>query len=189
MEFSTKDFMPDASEGICCVEYVSVSGNSFARSKDGHTVFINRRITERLSLTEGDLIKAKYVLNFEDKQENCRYRAIFAESKGSIFDANQDAAAFRHDEPEPAPSEPPLRERILQALLVGPLSTGTIARSLKVEAYQVSNVCGTLHAEGKISRADVYRSGTQSKASRRIWALSDTEYEIDPTIDAVGIDA
>ena len=187
MRLSTNAFMTAAQgqDVECCVDYVSVAGNGFARTISGDGVFLNRRMTDKLKLSEGDILKARVLPNFPDKQESCKYRAVHVDAVGSIFEQSGPGTVV----PGPEYDETNVKNLVLETLKVGPLSTGTITRMLKIESYKVSNACKTLHDEGHISRADIYRTNKQSKASRRIWTLSDSEFEIDPEIDSINVEA
>jgi len=67
---------------ILTVSDITHSKSAFAVTRDGEGVFINARMVEKLGLEEGDELVAKVMLNYVDKRDQVKYRAI----KGAVIE-------------------------------------------------------------------------------------------------------
>lgn len=184
---STK--FPGATYTTCCIDQITAMGSAFGSTPTGDAVFFNSRIVKRVDLTEGDLVNALVLPNYEDKRDTCSYRALRAEVQGSIFDQPLEPAPGSEEEGEleTAPFEEEMNDvarygsKIVDLLtrVEGPLSTKAISDVLEISSMTVSNVCRTLNALGKVARADVYRTMHQTKASLCVWSINTSEFELD----------
>jgi hypothetical protein len=60
------------------VEDISLAGSAFASNDKGDTVFLNKRIVERLDLEGGEILMAQCIPNYEDKRDAIPWRCIRA---------------------------------------------------------------------------------------------------------------
>jgi len=60
------------------VEDISVAGSAFASNEEGDTVFLNKRIVDRLALEGGEILMAHCIPNYEDKRKAIPWRCIRA---------------------------------------------------------------------------------------------------------------
>ena len=60
------------------VEDISVAGSAFASNEEGDTVFLNKRIVDRLALEGGEILMAQCIPNYEDKRDAIPWRCIRA---------------------------------------------------------------------------------------------------------------
>ena len=60
------------------VEDISVAGSAFASNEEGDTVFLNKRIVDRLALEGGEILMAQCIPNYEDKRDLIPWRCIRA---------------------------------------------------------------------------------------------------------------
>ena len=66
---------------IVTVSDITYSNSAFAVTQRGEGVFINARMVEKLGIEEGDDLVVKVLLNYKDKRDEVKYRAI----KGRSF--------------------------------------------------------------------------------------------------------
>ena len=66
---------------IVTVSDITYSNSAFAVTQRGEGVFINARMVEKLGIEEGDDLVVKVLLNYADKRDEVKYRAI----KGSVI--------------------------------------------------------------------------------------------------------
>jgi len=60
------------------IEDISVAGSAFASNEEGDTVFLNKRIVDRLILEGGEILMAQCIPNYEDKRHSIPWRCIRA---------------------------------------------------------------------------------------------------------------
>ena len=60
------------------VEDISAAGSAFASNEEGDTVFLNKRIVDRLILEGGEILMAQCIPNYEDKRHSIPWRCIRA---------------------------------------------------------------------------------------------------------------
>lgn len=60
------------------VEDISLAGSAFASNEEGDTVFLNKRLVERLALEGGEILMAQCIPNYEDKRDAIPWRCIRA---------------------------------------------------------------------------------------------------------------
>tara|TARA_Y100000004_G_scaffold191371_1_gene250063 strand:+ start:1543 stop:1815 length:273 start_codon:yes stop_codon:yes gene_type:complete len=58
------------------VEYLTSSGSAFAITEEGEQVFLSERLVTRMEVQPGDVFDALVVLNYADKREKIKYRAM-----------------------------------------------------------------------------------------------------------------
>jgi len=67
---------------LVTVSDITYANSAFAITDKGEGVFINARMVEKLGIQEGDDLIVKVLLNYRDKREDIKYRAI----KGTIVE-------------------------------------------------------------------------------------------------------
>lgn len=139
------------------------SDTSFAVRKDnGEGVFVSSNVVKRANMQVGSSYIANLVPN-ADHQHSQRtpWFVIFAKEVDDV------------DEPLQAPevSFDDLAKMCRNQIVYdGHQTTAEVASALGASVESVGAALMSLHAEGKIARADVYKSSTQKRASFRIWA-------------------
>tara|TARA_R100001594_G_scaffold83020_1_gene117681 strand:+ start:662 stop:940 length:279 start_codon:yes stop_codon:yes gene_type:complete len=73
------------------VEYMTDSGSAFAITPEGDQVFLNARLVSRMDVRQGDIFDANLILNYPDKREITKWRAIRVEDPTRIPEVFQDA--------------------------------------------------------------------------------------------------
>tara|TARA_R100000742_G_C4274686_1_gene94786 strand:+ start:1372 stop:1680 length:309 start_codon:yes stop_codon:yes gene_type:complete len=58
------------------VEYLTDTGSGFAVTEQGDQVFLNERIVSRMDVQPGDVFDAHVLLNYADKRDKIKYRAM-----------------------------------------------------------------------------------------------------------------
>tara|TARA_R100001377_G_scaffold978_1_gene839 strand:+ start:220 stop:498 length:279 start_codon:yes stop_codon:yes gene_type:complete len=79
---------------IVTVSDITYSNSAFAVTQKGEGVFINARMVEKLGIEEGDDLVVKVLLNYVDKRDQVKYRAI----KGSVIQEADWTEIFEEDE-------------------------------------------------------------------------------------------
>ena len=73
------------------VEYLTSSGSAFAITEEGEQVFLSERLVTRMEVQPGDVFDALVVLNYADKRERIKYRAMRIVEPQVISPVFQDA--------------------------------------------------------------------------------------------------
>lgn len=73
------------------VEYISEMGSAFAVTEEGDQVFLNERLVTRMDVQPGDVFDAHLVLNYPDKRERIKWRAMRVTDPEEIIPLFQDA--------------------------------------------------------------------------------------------------
>ena len=60
------------------VEDISAAGSAFASNEEGDTVFLNKRMVDRLKLEGAEILMAHCIPNYEDKRDAIPWRCIRA---------------------------------------------------------------------------------------------------------------
>ena len=196
MQFDPSTKFPGSKTVPCCIDQITAAGSAFGSTTDGDAVFFNSRIVARVDMTEGDLVDALVLPNYEDKRDTCSFRALRAEVRGSIFDqpvsdmtSEEDDLSPENDEHSPEDDRLETRmtnawqygQRILDTLdEIGPMSTSQLARHLDAPSMAIRTACLTLNKMGEVARADVFRNSMQTKASVCVWAVDPSDYMVDP---------
>ena len=58
------------------VEYLTDTGSGFAVTEQGDQVFLNERLVSRMDVQPGDVFDAHVLLNYADKRDRIKYRAL-----------------------------------------------------------------------------------------------------------------
>ena len=58
------------------IDYITQSGSAFAVCKNGDQVFLNKRLVNKMDLSEGDICRAFLLKNYEDKIDMTPWRAV-----------------------------------------------------------------------------------------------------------------
>ena len=58
------------------VEYLTSSGSAFAITEEGEQVFLSKRLVIRMDVQPGDIFDAHVLLNYADKRDKIKYRAM-----------------------------------------------------------------------------------------------------------------
>lgn len=159
-----------ATKVTCVVDHIAYSGSAFAGTEDQQGVFINPRIVGLLSAQEGDRLVCWVVPNYEDKRASCAYRAVRAE-KLEGEPATLDAPPVKNEGPQAGARHEAYAEIIKLLEQNHFLTTFDLSELLGTDSLTTSNLCRSLHRDGKICRADVYRQGGQIRASMVVWAI------------------
>ena len=72
------------------VEYLSETGSAFAVTEDGDQVFLNERLVKRMDVQPGDVFESHVLLNYADKRDMIKYRAMRVEVATKIAPIFQD---------------------------------------------------------------------------------------------------
>jgi hypothetical protein len=152
------------------IESISGTGSAFGASEGGDTVFMNKRLVDRVGLEVGDVVDAEVIPNFEDKRQSIPWRAVRVSKMGEGITPAPVA------EEAPARTSADLDQEILRILsetddeywtspdLAGSGATNT-------DTASVSNSCNRLFQQGLISKADVHARPGQKRASFCLWAI------------------
>jgi len=73
------------------VEYLSEMGSAFAVTEEGDQVFLNERLVTRMNVQPGDVFDAHVLLNYADKRDRTKYRAMRVVEPQVIAPIFQDA--------------------------------------------------------------------------------------------------
>ena len=73
------------------VEYLTDTGSGFAVTEQGDQVFLNERIVTRMEVQPGDVFDAHVLLNYADKRDKIKYRAMRVVVPEAIAPIFQDA--------------------------------------------------------------------------------------------------
>ena len=73
------------------VEYLTSSGSAFAITEEGEQVFLSERLVTRMEVQPGNVFDALVVLNYADKREKIKYRAMRIVEPQVISPVFQDA--------------------------------------------------------------------------------------------------
>ena len=58
------------------VEYLTDTGSAFAVTEQGDQVFLSERLVKRMDVQPGDIFDAHVLLNYADKRDIIKYRAM-----------------------------------------------------------------------------------------------------------------
>ena len=58
------------------VEYLTDVGSAFAITEEGEQVYLSKRLTEKMDVQPGDIFDAHVLLNYADKRDKIKYRAM-----------------------------------------------------------------------------------------------------------------
>jgi|TARA_E500000305_G_scaffold111360_2_gene123007 hypothetical protein len=72
------------------VEYLSDMGSAFAITPQGDQVFLNERLVSRMDVQPGDVFDAYLVLNYPDKRDITKWRAMRVVSPDEVIPMFQD---------------------------------------------------------------------------------------------------
>ena len=72
------------------VEYLTEPGSAFAITEEGDQVFLNQRIVERMNVHPDTVWDAHLVLNYTDKRDTIKYRAMRIQEAEEIIPVFQD---------------------------------------------------------------------------------------------------
>ena len=72
------------------VEYLTSSGSAFAITEEGEQVYLSKRLTEKMDVQPGDIFDAHVLLNYADKRDMIKYRAMKVEVAANIAPIFQD---------------------------------------------------------------------------------------------------
>tara|TARA_R100001086_G_C11828517_1_gene256049 strand:- start:1419 stop:1670 length:252 start_codon:yes stop_codon:yes gene_type:complete len=73
------------------VEYLTDSGSAFAITEQGDQVFLSERLVTRMDVQPGDIFDAHVLLNYADKRDMIKYRAMRVKAATDIAPIFQDA--------------------------------------------------------------------------------------------------
>jgi hypothetical protein len=73
------------------VEYLTDSGSAFAITEQGDQVFLSERLVTRMGVQPGDIFDAHVLLNYADKRDMIKYRAMRVKAATNIAPIFQDA--------------------------------------------------------------------------------------------------
>ena len=73
------------------VEYLTDSGSAFAITEEGEQVFLSERLVKRMDVQPGDIFDAHVLLNYADKRDMIKYRAMRVKVATNIAPIFQDA--------------------------------------------------------------------------------------------------
>ena len=73
------------------VEYLTDSGSAFAITEQGDQVFLSERLVTRMDVQPGDIFDAHVLLNYADKRDMIKYRAMRVQVATNIAPIFQDA--------------------------------------------------------------------------------------------------
>tara|TARA_Y100001951_G_C11188267_1_gene209964 strand:+ start:356 stop:607 length:252 start_codon:yes stop_codon:yes gene_type:complete len=73
------------------VEYLTDSGSAFAITEQGDQVFLSERLVTRMDVQPGDIFDAHVLLNYADKRDMIKYRAMRVKAATNIAPIFQDA--------------------------------------------------------------------------------------------------
>ena len=73
------------------VEYLTDSGSAFAITDQGDQVFLSERLVTRMDVQPGDIFDAHVLLNYADKRDMIKYRAMRVKVATNIAPIFQDA--------------------------------------------------------------------------------------------------
>ena len=73
------------------VEYLTDSGSAFAITEQGDQVFLSERLVTRMDVQPGDIFDAHGLLNYADKRDMIKYRAMRVKAATNIAPIFQDA--------------------------------------------------------------------------------------------------
>lgn len=158
------------------IESVSASGSAFGTTEGGDTVFLNKRLVDRVDLDMGDVVEAYVIPNFEDKRQSIPWRAVrVSPNKESV------------DTPVPAIPVPAIpvtggkarSSSVIDAEILAYLgeeevaywTTADLAGAVDADTVTVANSCTRLFSRGLIAKADVHARPDQKRASFCLWAL------------------
>ena len=159
------------------VDEISATGSAFGTTVEGDGVFLNARVVEAIKLKAGDYVKAVVLLNYEDKRDRVKWRAVRAEVVGSAFED----IASEPEEETPLVVQARTDELILDALEKhGPMRNATLGRLLNISSGEAGTLCHGLFAQGKVALAEVYSDPANKRASHRVWAIELNDFDVDP---------
>ena len=72
------------------VEYLTDVGSAFAITEEGEQVYLSKRLTEKMDVQPGDIFDAHVLLNYADKRDMIKYRAMKVEVAANIAPIFQD---------------------------------------------------------------------------------------------------
>lgn len=155
------------------IDMLTYAGSAFGSTVDGEQVFINGRIVDTLSLSEGMIAMGHLVPNFPDKRDQIPWRAM-------RMTLPEDREPVVEDE-EVIEEEPVLSvsDRIMAHIKENPttyFTTTDLVEDLGLDTKTVNNNCMSLHNRGLIARADVHAAPNQKRASYVLWALNSKSF-------------
>lgn len=145
------------------------SDTSFAVRKDnGEGVFVSSNIVKRNNMEIGASYYATLVPNANSEHvSRTPWFVTFA----------KDAIDDEEEMPSPELSFDDLAKRChAQIINDGYQTTTEIASAIGAPVESVGSALMSLHSDGKIARADIYKTGSQKRASFRIWAETSRDF-------------
>tara|TARA_R110000823_G_scaffold293166_1_gene411984 strand:+ start:1092 stop:1343 length:252 start_codon:yes stop_codon:yes gene_type:complete len=73
------------------VEYLTENGSGFAITEEGDQVYLSDRLVEKMNVQPGDVLDAFIMLNYADKRDAIKWRAMRVMKPTKIVDMFQDA--------------------------------------------------------------------------------------------------
>ena len=73
------------------VEYLTDVGSAFAITEEGEQVYLSKRLTKKMDIQPGDIFDAHVLLNYADKRDMIKYRAMRVQEATNIAPIFQDA--------------------------------------------------------------------------------------------------
>jgi hypothetical protein len=186
--------LADMRESDVLVYSVSFSGNAYGRDTSGKNqgpIFFHKSQTEKFDIKPGDMVRARYVPNYEDRRDSVPWRTIFifplrpSEERG-IAELVQTTVMPPAPEPAPTPVStakkgitlPELKAQIEELVLSGQVWTSRevfyqlFKREVdykrnedKLNAASIGNHLRALCRAGKMSRMEIYRHDIDSAHS------------------------
>lgn len=149
------------------IDMLTYAGSAFGSTVDGEQVFINGRIVDTLSLSEGMIAMGHLVPNFPDKRHQIPWRAM--------------RMTLPEDREPMVEEEVPLSssDKIMAHIKENPttyFTTTDLVEDLDLDTKTVNNNCMSLHNRGLIARADVHAAPNQKRASYVLWALNSKSF-------------
>lgn len=171
-------FLRDNTRDIV-VTFITQQNDGFGYGADGEQVFIPRSLMSEFDVGRGDAVRCKTVRNDPKFSDRCPWRAYHVTVLRSAFEEEYDNTLGELQVLDGPESYRPSKEEILLQLLeeVEMLSTSHIAQIWNCDSNYARPILDRLHREGKLLRADVFSHGTQTKASRSMWACSDDVFQ------------
>jgi hypothetical protein len=73
------------------VEYLTDVGSAFAITEEGEQVYLSKRLTKKMDVQPGDVFDAHILLNYADKRDIIKYRAMRVAIPDEIIPMFQDS--------------------------------------------------------------------------------------------------
>lgn len=142
------------------IESIAATGSAFGTNEDGDTVFLNRRLVDKVGLEMGDVVNADAVPNYEDKRESIPWRGV------RVSMPEVEEVKVRTSEE--------LDQEIIEHLSDEEVTYWTntdLADASNADTVTVGKSCNRLFQRGLIAKADVHARPGQKRASFCLWAL------------------